>query len=94
MEARPVSLPRWYGRIMIDLGSVAGLHEHDHELHAFCGRCDRWGLLPLERLIAQGKGSLRPPIRVRCRDCGEAGQIQVRPPIPEWTNSNGWMAMR
>jgi hypothetical protein len=26
---------------MIDLGGVAGLHEHGHELRSHCPRCDR-----------------------------------------------------
>jgi hypothetical protein len=48
---------------VIDLGSIAGLHEH--ELRAYCARCDRWSVLPLAGLVAQGKGSLRLPIAVR-----------------------------
>ena len=44
---------------MIDLGSIAGLHEHDHQLAAYCPRCDAWRLLPLGEWISQGKGSLR-----------------------------------
>jgi len=32
---------------MIDLGSLAGLHEHDHSLAADCRRCDAWRVLPL-----------------------------------------------
>ena len=27
---------------MIDLGTLAGLHEHRHRLDAYCPRCDRW----------------------------------------------------
>jgi hypothetical protein len=27
---------------MIDLGTIAGLHEHDHQLAAYCSRCDAW----------------------------------------------------
>jgi RNase P subunit RPR2 len=79
---------------MIDLGSLAGLHEHDHELRAYCPRCDRWSVLPLAELVAQGKGSLRLQITVRCQSCGERGRLQVRPPMPTWTNSNGWMELR
>ena len=67
---------------MIDLGTVAGLLEHDHKLVAYCLRCDRWSVLPLAELVAEGKGSLPLPIRVRCRDCGEMGRLQVRPPVP------------
>jgi hypothetical protein len=41
---------------MIDLGSIAGLLEHDHELHAYCARCDRWQTLDLEGMVRTGKG--------------------------------------
>jgi len=47
---------------MIDLGTVAGLHSHNHELRAYCPRCDRWSVLPLALMVAQGKGSLRLPL--------------------------------
>jgi RNase P subunit RPR2 len=89
-----MSLPAAYARSMIDLGSIAGLHEHDHELRAYCLRCDRWAVLPLANLVSLGKGSLRMPITVRCQQCGERGQLQVRPPMPAWTNTNGWMELR
>ena len=75
---------------MIDLGSIAGLHAHDHQLHAFCPRCDAWRVLPLVEMVSQGKGSLRLPLRVRCRDCGELGLLQVRPPMP-LRSSTGWI---
>ncbi len=65
--ARPVSLPRCYRRPIIDLGTIAGLHERDHQLAAYCRRCDAWRVLPLGECVGQGKGSLRLPIRVRCR---------------------------
>jgi hypothetical protein len=76
---------------VIDLGSIAGLHEHGHTLAAYCRHCDAWRVLPLTEMVTQGMGSLRLPIRVRCGDCGEVGQIQVRPPMPAWTNTNGWI---
>jgi hypothetical protein len=77
---------------MIDLGSVAGLHDHSHELHAFCPRCDRWAVLDLAGMVSQGRGSLRLPIVVRCHDCGERGQLQVRPPVPTRSGSAGWIS--
>ena len=49
--------------------------------------------VPLAELVAQGKGSLRLPIAVRCRDCGEPGRLQVRPPMPTWKNANGWIQL-
>ena len=82
----PASL---YPRPVIDLSTIAGLLEHDHGLAAYCPRCDRWSVLPLAQLVAQGKGSLRLPLKVRCRDCGEVGELQVRPPMPA-RSSSGW----
>ena len=85
-----MSLHGRYADAMIDLGSIAGLHAHAPELHASCLRCDRWRVLPLAEWVSQGKGSLRLPLRVRCRDCGEVGQLQVRPPMPTRTGG-GWI---
>lgn len=65
---------------MIELGGLARLHAHDHRLAAYCPRCDAWRLMPLAEMVAQGKGSLRLPIRVRCRDYGEIGWLQVCTP--------------
>jgi hypothetical protein len=76
---------------MIDLFTVAGLHERDHQLHAFCLRCDRWQQLDLARMVREGYGERRLPICVRCRDCGEQGRVQVRPPAPT-RSSSGWIA--
>ena len=76
---------------MIDLGSIAGLHAHDHQLHAYCARCDRWVMLDLAGMIRSGHGERRLPLRVKCGECGATGQVQVRPPMPAWTNSNGWI---
>ncbi|HEX5648247.1 MAG TPA: hypothetical protein VFX69_01220 [Steroidobacteraceae bacterium] len=75
---------------MIDLGSIAGLHAHEHELHAYCRHCDRWRTLDLARMVAVGLGSKRLPLHVRCRLCGETGQLQVRPPTPARASS-GWI---
>jgi hypothetical protein len=74
---------------MIDLASVAGLHERQHELHAYCHRCDRWRALDLEKLVRQGNGSRRLPFTVRCISCGNCGMLQVRPPMPQ-RSSAGW----
>jgi hypothetical protein len=76
---------------MIDLGSIAGLHQRNHELHAYCSHCDRWHVLDLEAMVRQGRGEVRLPIRVRCRNCGAAGQLQVRPPMPV-RGSVGWIS--
>lgn len=85
-----MSPPRPHSRPMINLGTLAGLLKHEHKLAAYCPPCDRWSALPLAELVAQGKGSLRPPIAVRCRDCGEVGRLQVRPPVPTRAQG-GWM---
>lgn len=77
-----MTLLRPYPPPMIDLGSIDGLHEHQHELHAYCLRCDRWRVLDIAGMVSQGKESPRLPITVRCCDCGNPGQLQVRPPSP------------
>ena len=41
---------------MIDLSTIAGLHAHDHQLAAYCPRCDAWRMLPLSDRVCQGKG--------------------------------------
>ena len=75
---------------MIDLGSIAGLHQHNHELHAYCSCCDRWTRLDLAAMVAAGQGERRLPIRVRCEVCGQVGKLQVRPPAPT-RGPGGWM---
>jgi len=80
-----------YARRMIDLGTLAGLLEHRHRLDAYCSRCDRWAELDLTAMVAAGLGDRRLPITVRCQECGDRGQLQVRPPMPAWTNTNGWV---
>lgn len=86
-----MSLAARYRRNVIDLGSIAGLHEHGHQLAAYCLHCDRWRLLDLAGMVRQGRGSLHLPITARCRDCGEVGQLQVRPPVPTRSGAVGWV---
>jgi len=76
---------------MIDLGTIAGLHGRNHELHAYCVRCDRWSVIDVAAMVRAGSGSRRLPIHVRCRACGEQGSVQVRPPMPA-RSSTGWIA--
>ena len=76
---------------MIDLGTIAGLHARDHQLAAYCPRCDRWHVLPLAELVAAGQGSRRLPVPVTCKACGSSGQLQVRPPVPTRSPVGGWM---
>ena len=34
------------------------LHEHEHQLAAYCATCERWAVLDLARLIAEGRGDI------------------------------------
>jgi len=54
-QARPLNQPQCYGCSMIDIGTLAGLHARDHQLAAYCPRCDAWRVL--RELVAQGRGS-------------------------------------
>jgi hypothetical protein len=85
-----MSLTGVYARGMIDLGSIAGLRRHDHELRAYWPRCDRWAVLDLAAMIDAGLGDRRLPINVRCQSCGELGRLQVRPTVPT-RGPGGWM---
>jgi len=76
---------------MIVLDTIAALNEHRHELHCYCPRCERWVQLDLARMIREGRGSMRD-FRVRCRECGEVGRIQVRPPQPKRSDAAGWIS--
>lgn len=78
---------------MIDLGTVRGLYEHDHELWAYCSKCDRWSAIDLGALIAAGHGDRRLPLRSTCEVCSSPGELQVRPPVPT-RGPGGWMEPR
>ncbi len=68
---------------MISMGTIEELREQSHSLALYCISCDRWGEANLDWLIQNGKGD--KPVteaRFRCRDCGEIGGQQVRPPVP------------
>ena len=41
---------------MVTLDTLRALHEHDHQLAAYCAICERWAVLDLEQLIAGGRG--------------------------------------
>jgi len=75
----------------IDLGTLTGLNENHHQLDAYCPRCDKWRVLPLAELVAQGHGLRRLPIAVRCQECGSPGQLHLRPPVPTRSPVGGWM---
>ena len=44
-----------------------------------------------DQMVRAGQGERRLPLCVRCRDCGEQGRVQVRPPAPTRSTS-GWIA--
>jgi hypothetical protein len=70
---------------LIDLGSIAGLYEHQQDLAAYCPHCERWRVLPLARLVANGQGSRRLPVRVRC-------VVPYGPPMPVLDpHRGGWI---
>ena len=66
---------------MVTLDTFPALHEHDHQLAAYCATCERWAVLDLERLIAAGRGDYcfvgRKP---RFSYCKSPGVWQLRPP--------------
>ena len=67
---------------MVTLNTLRKLHEHDHQLAAYCPTCERWAVLDLERLIAEGRGEYvfvgRKP---RCSYCRGLSIWQLRPPV-------------
>ena len=67
---------------MVTLDALRKLHEHDHQLAAYCPKCRRWAVLDLARLIAEGRGKYcfvgRKP---RCSYCRGSGIWQLRPPV-------------
>lgn len=78
---------------MIDLGTIAGLLEHHDELAAYCPKCERWRVMPPARLVANGKGSMRLPVKVRCIASGAQGRLQVCPPVPVLDpQRGGWIS--
>jgi hypothetical protein len=79
---------------MIDLSTLAGLLEHRHRLDAYCPRCARWAEIDLAAMVEAGLGDRRLPIKVRCRNCGETGRLQVRPPVPTRSDSVAWVQIR
>jgi hypothetical protein len=44
---------------LVVLDTFRTLREHDHKLAAYCARCERWVVLDLERLIAEGRVASR-----------------------------------
>ena len=66
---------------MVTLDTFRALHEHDHKLACYCPTCERWAVLDLERLIAQGPGEYRFVGRKpRCSYCRGPGIWHFRPP--------------
>ena len=66
---------------MIRLDTLRALHEHDHQLAAYCPTCERWAVLDLGRLIAEGRGEYCfVGCQPRCSYCRSPGAWQLRPP--------------
>lgn len=73
---------------MIDLGTLAGLHEHRHQLAAYCARCDRWRTLPLADRVAADHGApatesgallvVRTPGPSTCAPAGAGALVMCR----------------
>jgi hypothetical protein len=63
LEAAP---PQLSG--MIDLSTVAGLREHQHQLAAYCPRCDAWRVYRCDAWRVYRWVSGSPRARDRC-DC-------------------------
>ena len=59
---------------MVTLDTFRALHQHEHSLAAYCPTCQRWAVIDLERLIAEGRGDYcfvgRKP---RCSYCKSPG---------------------
>ena len=67
---------------MVTLDTLRALHEHDHQLAAYCATCERWAVLDLGRLIAEGRGEyVFVGRRPRCSYCRGVGTWQLRPPV-------------
>jgi len=66
---------------MVTLDTLRALYDHDHKLAAYCATCERWAVLDLERLIAEGLGEYRFVGRKpRCRYFRVPGIWQPTPP--------------
>ena len=66
---------------MVTLDTFRALYEHEQQLAAYCATCERWAVLDLERLIAEGRGDYQFVERKpRCGYCRSPGTWQVRPP--------------
>ena len=51
---------------MLDLGTIAGLHRHQHQLAAYCRGCDRWVVLDPAALINAGDGQRLLAVTALC----------------------------
>jgi hypothetical protein len=66
---------------MVTLDTLRALHEHEHQLAAYCPTCERWAVLDLEQLIAAGRGDyVFVGWTPRCSYCRGPGSWQLRPP--------------
>ena len=82
-KSRALTLFPYDPHPMIDLGSIAGLHEHDDQIAAYCPCCDAWRVLPLDEWVSQGKGSVH---HLRLTVAAASAPIE-----PTWTINHAWM---
>src|SRR5688572_3483201 len=54
------------------------LHEHDHNLAAYCATSERWAVLDLERLIAVGRGEHFLSVGSRAVTAPQGNRIETR----------------
>jgi hypothetical protein len=65
------------------LATFLDLQCQGHTLGLYCATCDRWGEADLDKLIESGRGNgSLVDARIRCIDCGELVDKQLRPPVP------------
>jgi hypothetical protein len=67
---------------VIAINTARSMLDRGYVLAAYCSHCERWAVLDLARLIADGRGD-EPLIgrHARCSVCGERGMWQLRPPV-------------
>ena len=66
----------------IRLDTFGALNDRQHQMAAYCSRCQRWAVLDLPQLIAEGRGDYKfVGHQPRCGECGEPGEWQLRPPV-------------
>ncbi len=69
----------------INIATAAQFIRYDHKAGVYCPQCRRWADLKLHELVMRRLGDRAlATLPLRCRDCGARGELQVRPPAPQW----------